>query len=188
MTRKSNIYTKGGDRGETSLVGGKRVPKHHLRIESYGTVDELMSHTALLRDLLSDEGLKEDLLKILGLQMASASVLATDDHKLELNLPKVREEDIRFLEHRIDEMDATLEPLTSFLLPGGHPAVSQAHVARTVCRRAERTILRLNREEEVSDEILRFYNRLSDYFFVLSRIIARSQGVQQPPWKGVLEK
>lgn len=186
MIKKSGIYTKGGDKGETALIGGRRVPKQHPRIEAYGCVDELMAHTALLRDLLEDPSLRDDLLTILDIQMASASVLAYDGNELPPNLPAVRGEHVSFLEERIDQMDASLEPLRSFVIPGGHPAVSQAHVARTVCRRTERTILRLLEEVPVDETIVRFYNRLSDYFFVISRKIASLLGVEQKPWKSML--
>jgi cob(I)alamin adenosyltransferase len=182
MTKKSGIYTKGGDQGETSLIGGKRVPKFHPRIEAYGSVDELMAHTSMLRDLVEDPSIKADLLTILDLEMATASVLAADCDDCPVELPGLKDSQISFLENRIDEMDASLEPLTSFVIPGGHPAVSQAHVARTVCRRTERAILKLGQETPVDSIILVFYNRLSDYFFVVSRKIASLMGVQQKPW------
>jgi cob(I)alamin adenosyltransferase len=146
-------------------------------------VDELMAHTTLLRDLVEDEEIREQLLSILNIQMATASVLAADCDDCPVEIPVVGEEQVRFLEERIDEMDASLEPLTSFLIPGGHPAVSQAHVARTVCRRTERTILRLSQEVNIQEDVIKFYNRLSDYFFVLSRKIAQLLGVRQAPWK-----
>ena len=186
MARKSDIYTRGGDRGETSLLGGKRVWKYHPRIEAYGSVDELMAHTTMLRDLLEDPGMKEELLAILDIQMATASILAADCDDCPVKIPQVGEEQVRFLEERIDEMDASLEPLHSFVIPGGHPAVSQAHIARTVCRRAERTILKMAPEVHVDGTIIRFYNRLSDYFFVLSRRISDILGIEQKPWKPVL--
>lgn len=142
-----------------------------------------MAHTTLLRDLVEDEQIREQLLSILNIQMATASVLAADCDDCPVEIPVVGEEQVRFLEMKIDALDASLEPLTSFLIPGGHPAVSQAHVARTVCRRAERTILKLSQEVNIQEDIIIFYNRLSDYFFVLSRKIAQLFGVQQAPWK-----
>jgi cob(I)alamin adenosyltransferase len=181
--KKSSIYTKGGDRGETSLIGGKRVPKYHPRIEAYGSVDELMAHTTLLRDMVEDDRIRQDLLKILDIEMSTASILAADCDDCPVKLPKIKESVILFLEERIDEMDASLEPLTSFVIPGGHPAVSQAHVARTVCRRTERTILSLPGDIEVEENVIKFYNRLSDYFFVLSRKLAAILGIEQKPWK-----
>lgn len=159
------------------------MPKFHSRIEAYGTVDELMAHTSMLRDMLEDEKSRQDLLDILDIQMATASVLAADVDISPLDFPVVGEEQVRFLEERIDVMDASLEPLSSFLIPGGHPAISQAHIARTVCRRCERTILKLGQEVNIQEDVIKFYNRLSDYFFVLSRIIADQKGVVQEAWK-----
>ncbi len=141
-----------------------------------------MAHTTLLRDLLEDDQIRNDLLTILNIQMATASVLAADCDDCPVEIPVVGEEQVSFLEAKIDEMDASMEPLTSFLIPGGHPAVSQAHVARTVCRRTERIILILSQEVNIQEDILMFYNRLSDYFFVLSRKIALLFGVRQAPW------
>jgi cob(I)alamin adenosyltransferase len=186
MGRKSGIYTKGGDKGETSLIGGKRVPKHHPRIEAYGSVDELMAHTSMLCDLVDDQSVKEELLTILNIQMSTASLLAVESDDWPITLPQVGDEQVSFLEGRIDQMDASLEPLTSFIIPGGDPAVSQAHIARTVCRRTERRILKLMEEAEVDASLVRFYNRLSDYFFVLSRKIAHQKGIKQKPWKSML--
>jgi len=186
MNRKSGIYTRSGDKGETSLIGGRRVPKYHPRIEAYGSVDELMAQTSMLRDLVDDPDLKEDLVTILNIQMATASILAIDEDDCPVELPQVSDEQVLFLEARIDEMDASLEPLSSFVIPGGHPAVSQAHIVRTVCRRTERTILKLTGEVTIDTTIVRFYNRLSDYFFVLSRKIADQLGVKQKPWKSML--
>lgn len=142
-----------------------------------------MAHTTLLRDLVEDTEIRDQLLNILNIQMATASVLAADCDDCPVEIPVVGEKQVRFLEEKIDEMDASLEPLTSFLIPGGHPAVSQAHVARTVCRRTERTILSLSQEVNIQEDIIKFYNRLSDYFFVLSRKIAQLLGVRQAPWK-----
>jgi len=142
-----------------------------------------MAHTTLLRDLVEDEQIREQLLSILNIQMATASVLAADCDDCPVALPVVGEEQVSFLEEKIDQMDASLETLTSFLIPGGHPAISQAHVARTVCRRTERCILKLSQEVNIQEDIVIFYNRLSDYFFVLSRKIAQLLGVSQAPWK-----
>ena len=142
-----------------------------------------MAHTTLLRDQLDDEQIREQLLSILNIQMATASVLAADCDDCPVEIPIVGEEQVSYLEAKIDEMDASLEPLSSFVIPGGHPAVSQAHVARTVCRRTERIILQLSQEVNIQEDIIVFYNRLSDYFFVLSRKIALLFGVRQAPWK-----
>jgi len=141
-----------------------------------------MAHTSLLRDLLDDEQIREQLLHILNIQMATASVLAADCDDCPVAIPVVGEEQVSFLEEKIDVLDASLEPLSSFLIPGGHPAISQAHVARTVCRRTERVILKLSQEVNIQEDIIIFYNRLSDYFFVLSRKIAQLFGIRQAPW------
>ena len=141
-----------------------------------------MAHTTLLRELVKDVQIRDELLSILKIQMATASVLAADCDDCPLEIPVVGDEQVSFLEAKIDEMDAALEPLTSFLLPGGDPAVSQAHIARTVCRRTERCILKLAQDVNIQEDILRFYNRLSDYFFVLSRKIAQQSGLKQEPW------
>jgi cob(I)alamin adenosyltransferase len=141
-----------------------------------------MAHTAMLRDLVKDVQIREDLLTILRIQMATASVLAADCDDCPVEIPVVGGDRVTFLEKKIDEMDASLAPLTSFIIPGGDPAVSQAHIARTVCRRTERTILRLAQDVNIQEDILHFYNRLSDYFFVLSRKIAQLSGVSQEPW------
>ena len=185
MIKKSRIYTRGGDKGETSLIGGRRVPKTHPRIVAYGSVDELMAHTSLLRDMIDDEQIRADLEAILDIQMATASLLAAEEG-FSVKLPPVDDSHVAFLEKRIDEMDAGLEPLTSFIIPGGHPAVSQAHVSRTVCRRTEILILKLRQESPIQEVIIQFYNRLSDYFFVLSRTLADHFGVLQKPWKRML--
>lgn len=183
MVKKSTIYTKGGDRGETSLLGGKRVAKYHQRIEAYGTIDELMAHTALLRDYTDDNDTREELLKVLDLLMSSASIVAADGTNYPENMPVINEKDVAFLEDSIDRMDASLEPLSSFILPGGHVAVSQSHVARTVCRRAERKVLKLADQEPVDDTLIMFFNRLSDYFFLLSRKLADIYKLEQIRWK-----
>ncbi len=141
-----------------------------------------MAHTTMLRDLVKDVQIRDELLSILKIQMATASILAADCDDCPLEIPVVGDEQVSFLEAKIDEMDAALEPLTSFLLPGGDPAVSQAHIARTVCRRTERCILNLAQDVNIQEDILRFYNRLSDYFFVLSRKIALQSGLKQEPW------
>jgi len=141
-----------------------------------------MAHTTMLRDMIKDAQIREDLLTILHIQMATASVLAADCDDCPVEIPVVGDDQVTFLEKKIDEMDASLVPLTSLIIPGGDPAVSQAHIARTVCRRTERTILRLAQDVNIQEDILRFYNRLSDYFFVLSRKIAQLSGVSQEPW------
>jgi len=141
-----------------------------------------MAHTSMLRDLVDDPGIRDELLAILDMQMATTSMLAVDSDQMPEGLPLVEDEHVAFLEKRIDAMDAALEPLRSFVIPGGHPAVSQAHIARTVCRRAERAIHRLQEEVHLDPTMIQFYNRLSDYFFVLSRKIASQIGIKQQPW------
>jgi cob(I)alamin adenosyltransferase len=153
---KSLIYTKSGDKGKTSLLGGRRVSKYHHRIEAYGTVDELMAHTALLRDLSEDEVAREQLLVILERLMSAASVIAADGDDLPDNMPSLSDADVEYLEKAIDVMDHDLPTLSSFILPGGHPATSQAHVARTICRRAERNILRKQEPFVVSSNYLTY--------------------------------
>jgi len=142
-----------------------------------------MAHTSMLRDLVDDPDIQEELLAILDMQMATTSMLAVDSEMMPEGLPLVEEKHVAYLEERIDEMDAALEPLQSFVIPGGHPAISQAHIARTVCRRTERAIHRLQEEVDLDHSMIRFYNRLSDYFFVLSRKIASLNGLKQQPWR-----
>ena len=181
--KKSNIYTKGGDRGQTSLLGGRRVPKHHIKIEAYGTIDEVMAHVALLREQTEAREVREQLLIILERSMSAASVIAADGDDLPANMPSLSERDVQFLEDAIDVMDDKLPPLTSFILPGGHVTSAQAHVARTICRRAERMILKLSEEELVDELIIKYFNRLSDYFFVLARYLTYANGAPEIPWK-----
>ena len=147
-----------------------------------------MAHTTMLRDLVKDKKIRDDLLSILNIQMATASMLAADFEKMPDGLPKIDKRQVDFLEKRIDEMDASLEPLVSFVIPGGHPAISQAHIARTVCRRTEISIVKLHESHPIDDNIIKFYNRLSDYFFVISRKIASVKGIKQKPWKSGLQE
>lgn len=175
------IYTKTGDQGETSLFGGRRLLKSDLRIEAYGTVDELNSFLGLVRDSVSGENLKSDLKNIQDLLFAMGSTLATDPAK-DLKTPEVDEDDVKVLEMAMDEMDASLEPLKNFILPGGHPTVSFCHIARTVCRRAERICVALGQTEEVPEILVIYLNRLSDYLFVLSRKLSKDLGVKEVLW------
>jgi cob(I)alamin adenosyltransferase len=177
------IYTKTGDKGETSLIGGKRVPKYHMRIEAYGTVDELNSFVGLLRDQEIDPYYKNVLLQIQERLFVAESILAKDESNKELNLPCLKLDDVLFLENEIDSMNEKLPPLGNFILPGGHPAVSLAHVARCVCRRAERIIIQLSEQYQVQEIVIHYFNRLSDYFFVLARKIAQDTGVGDLLWK-----
>ncbi len=175
------VYTKGGDKGSTSLVGGIRVEKSHPRLEAYGNVDELSATTGVLYDAIVDESLKKDLCTIMERLMVCAALLAAEEGTFK-KLPQIREEDILFLEARIDSFEAELPPLQQFLFPCGHPAVSASHVARTVCRRAERSVVGLMAGHQVHPLVLPFLNRLSDYFFMLSRKLALILQVEEIRW------
>jgi len=175
------IYTKGGDEGQTSLYGGQRVFKDDLRIECYGTVDELNSFIGLLASGIKGSEEVDFLLTIQKKLFDIGSILATSLGK-KLNLPQVSEEDVLAIENNIDNMTAQLEPLKTFILPGGSVEISYGHVCRTICRRAERRCISLHNEEYVPPIIIKYLNRLSDYFFVLSRKIAKDQGHKDIPW------
>jgi len=176
------IYTKTGDKGETGLFGGRRLPKNHLRIEAYGTVDELNAFIGLVSDHIEDDQLDAALKSIQDLLFVIGSNLASDPDK-EMAVPDVKEADIEILEAAIDEMEQSLPALKHFILPGGHVAVSHAHVARCVCRRAERLVVALASEELVLDIIIRYLNRLSDYLFVVARKIGHDLGVPERKWE-----
>lgn len=176
------IYTKKGDKGKTSLLGGARVSKHHIRIEAYGTVDELNSYLGLLRDTVNDRDLNEKFLKIQDRLFTLGSELAMEPGKTKIKIPHLEDSDIEFLEHEIDEMDKKLEPLRAFVLPGGHVAVSHCHVARCICRRAERRCTELAERDNVSPLIIQYLNRLSDYLFTLSRFLSSQLGAIESPW------
>ncbi len=175
------IYTKTGDAGETSLFGGKRLPKSDLRIETYGTVDELNSHIGLVRDYAEGEHVRAQLKAIQDRLFTLGANLASEPGK-DMAVPDIREEDILLLEREMDRMDEALPELKNFILPGGHPAVSTCHIARCVCRRAERLVAALSQREEVAPVLLKYLNRLSDYLFVLSRELARERGVEEVVW------
>jgi cob(I)alamin adenosyltransferase len=179
------IYTKTGDKGTTSLIGGTKVPKSHLRIEAYGTVDELNSHIGLCRDLLADEQSRNTLHEIQDRLFTIGSSLACDPVKEpKMKIPDLKEEDVVLLEKEIDRMNESLEPMKSFILPGGHAAVSQVHIARCVCRRAERCSVRLELENlEVEPVVIKYLNRLSDYLFVLARYVSYQLKAEEIPWK-----
>jgi len=177
------IYTKTGDKGETSLIGGRRVPKHHLRIEAYGTVDELNSFVGLIRDHDIDPYYKTILLRIQECLFIAESLLAKDEKAEQIKLPCLRESDISLLEEEMDRMNEELPELHNFILPGGHVVASHAHVARTICRRAERIIIALAEKMPVQEIIIRYMNRLSDYFFVLARKLAQDKGASDILWK-----
>ena len=183
------IYTKTGDKGTTALFGGTRVPKHHIRIESYGTVDELNSHLGLIRDQNIDSRYQELLIHIQDKLFTVGAILATDPDKAilkngkeRLNIPKISSEDIERLEHEMDAMNEVLPPMTHFVLPGGHQTVSFCHIARCVCRRAERLATALNDIEAIEPNTLTYLNRLSDYLFVLARKLSFDLKANEIKW------
>jgi cob(I)alamin adenosyltransferase len=179
------IYTKTGDLGKTSLIGGKKVPKSHIRIDAYGTVDELNSHVGFIGDLITDPHSKSILREIQDRLFTIGSTLATDPEKeIKMKLPDLHEEDISLLENEIDTMSAALPEMRSFILPGGHPTVSSIHIVRCVCRRAERVCVYMVEENmEVEPLVIKYLNRLSDYLFMLSRYIAKVSGAEEIPWR-----
>ncbi len=177
------IYTKTGDDGTTGLFGGARVPKHHIRIESYGTVDELNSYIGLLRHRDIDPKSQEILAEIQDRLFTVGAVLATDPSKDKMKTPDILESDIELLESEIDRMNESLPEMRSFVLPGGNDTVGFCHVARCVCRRAERLTVLLNEKEPISPIVIKYLNRLSDYLFVLSRKITVDDGLKETPWK-----
>lgn len=184
MAKEWKIYTKTGDKGETSLIGGKRVPKFDERIEAYGTIDELNAYIAHIHDNLNGSKEKNTLLAIQNELFVAESILATEaEAKVERYLPDLNPAIITLLETEIDLMTEILPELTSFILPSGHPLVSLCHIARTVCRRAERVCLKLSVVQPVSDDIIRLLNRLSDYLFVLARYVAFLNNAEEIKWK-----
>jgi cob(I)alamin adenosyltransferase len=178
------IYTRTGDKGSTSLLGGTRVPKDHARIEAYGTIDELNSHLGLLRDMAAGHqqeliiSIQQKLFSI-GSRLASANEQEADRFKV----PHVEDTDIKALEDAMDTMDSVLPAMRNFILPGGHIAVSQAHVCRTVCRRAERLVVRIAATEQLPGVIIRYLNRLSDLLFVMARWLGHAFHATEIPWK-----
>ncbi|THD65788.1 cob(I)yrinic acid a,c-diamide adenosyltransferase [Robertkochia marina] len=183
------IYTKTGDTGTTALFGGDRVPKHHIRIESYGTVDELNSWIGLLRDQDIDRETKDILIEVQNKLFTIGAILATPPEKAtlksgkdRLNIERISNEDITFLEKAIDKMDAELPVMTHFILPGGHPIVSYCHLARTVCRRAERRATHLYENEPFEEVVIRYLNRLSDFLFVLARKLTLAHNAEEVAW------
>jgi len=183
------IYTKTGDNGTTALFGGTRVPKDHIRIESYGTVDELNSHIGLIRDQAMDLHYKTILMEIQDRLFTVGAILATPPEKevkkngeLRLQNLGIIETDIALLENEMDTMDEALPPMTHFVLPGGHTTVSYCHVARCVCRRAERLAVHLDHNEPIDGMAIKYLNRLSDYLFVLARKLSHDLKVEEVKW------
>jgi len=176
------IYTRKGDQGLTALIGGTRVPKHHLCIEAYGTVDELNSVIGLVKDHQPANGQLDLLASIQNRLFEIGATLASDPNKSRMTIPDLRETDITALEQAMDEMDAQLPELKAFILPGGHPAVSFCHLARCVCRRAERLAVHLAASKKVAPKVVQYLNRLSDYLFVLARWVGQELKVEETPW------
>ena len=191
-SKKMKIYTKTGDKGTTSLIGGTRVSKDDVRLEAYGTFDELSAFVAVLSD---SEGVErheiEVMDKIQNCLLVLESCLALESQRddettrqqVKKYIPEITEADVKFLEDEIDAMNLQLEPLRCLIIPGGNILSSRCHVCRTVCRRAERRLVEMGREYEVDESIRRFVNRLSDYFFTLSRLYMKRVGVEEKPWK-----
>ncbi|HEY9123274.1 MAG TPA: cob(I)yrinic acid a,c-diamide adenosyltransferase [Bacteroidales bacterium] len=181
------VYTKTGDKGETSLVGGKRVAKSDLRLDAYGTADELLAFISLLKDQQISNIHKTILSEVQDHLMTCSAILAYDFENKSVKLPSITEKEILFLEKEIDKIEETLEPLFTFIIPGGHPIVSIGHVARTVCRRAERIVVKLAEEAEVPENVIKYLNRLSDYLFVLTRRLSSDLNIRESAWKPNLE-
>lgn len=189
------IYTKTGDKGTTSLFGGTRVPKHHIRIESYGTVDELNAHIGLLKDQETGAHTKNILNRVQDRLFTIGSTLATEPEKAtlksgkdRLGISKISAEDIELLEQEMDRMNDELPPMTNFILPGGHQSVSFCHIARCVCRRAERMATALHEISPFDEMVLMYLNRLSDYLFVLARKLSKDLQAEEIKWIPEKEK
>ena len=179
------IYTKTGDEGKTSLIGGTKVSKSHRRIKTYGTIDELNSFIGLSLDYLKAHDVENVLTEIQDRLFTIGSALACDPEKeTKLKIPDLHEADVSLLEKEMDRMNETLPVMKSFILPGGHVVVSTLHVSRCVCRRAERLCVRLQKkDEEIDPLVIKYLNRLSDYLFVLARYAAHKLGAEEIPWK-----
>ncbi len=182
----TKIYTKTGDKGKTSLISGTKVFKNDIRIETYGTVDELNSHIGLVNDYTPDEHQRTILKQIQDRLFVIGSSLACDPQKeTGLHIPDLKEEDIQLLEKEIDSMNERLPEMKHFILPGGHAAVSSTHIARCVCRRAERLCVSMQQHDLfIEPVIIKYLNRLSDYLFVLARFTAQELHVPEITWKG----
>ena len=182
MAKGHKIYTKKGDGGETSLLGGTRVPKNHERVEAYGNIDELNSFIGLILDHEKNAHYREVLSRIQEVLFICEALVARDPAKDIRYLPALTDQDILMLEIEIDAMNEELAPLSNFILPGGHPRISYCHIARTVCRRAERSLVCLNKINPLDEIIIRFINRLSDYLFILARKTGKDLGVKDRLW------
>lgn len=177
------IYTKTGDLGTTALFGGKRVSKANLRIDAYGTIDELNAYVGMLRDQPVNDKRKDVLTEIQDRLFTVGAMLATEPGNTKVKVPVLNDGDVEFLEKQIDTMDAVLPPMKSFILPGGHASVSFGHITRTVCRRSERLVIALNEVEKIDPLVIKYLNRLSDYFFELCRMMAHELAADETPWK-----
>lgn len=177
------VYTKTGDKGTTALIGGTRVPKHHIRIEAYGTIDELNSYIGLIRDQPIDEHSQKMLIEIQDRLFTIGASLASDPEKSRMKIPDLKESDVALLEKDMDAMNEVLPEMRSFVLPGGHTTVSYCHIARCVCRRAERLITHLSENDFVAPLVGIYVNRLSDWLFVLSRKLSHDLKALETPWQ-----
>ena len=183
--KTNKVYTKTGDSGVTSLISGKRVPKHDIRIKAYGTIDELIVWLGLIRDITTTTDIKATLLEIQKQLMTIAAELSVESEKeLPKNLIPIQPNAVKHIENKIDILAAELPLLKNFIIPGGHVLISYAHLARCVCRRAERCVTELDEEVSVSSTIIAYMNRLSDYFFTLSRTFALELDVEEIKWSG----
>ncbi|TCO07216.1 cob(I)yrinic acid a,c-diamide adenosyltransferase [Natronoflexus pectinivorans] len=181
--KKSLVYTKTGDKGSTGLIGGTRVSKNDYRLEAYGTVDELNSNIGMIRSYPIDQESIDSIIRIQRQLFTIGSYLATDESVSDLRTKlKTDEAEIEFMELEMDKMESKLPPLSNFVLPGGHPAVAQCHICRTICRRAERRIITMQSQTTVDEWVIRYINRLSDYFFVLSRHLTNYFQINEIPW------
>lgn len=189
ISKIMKVYTKTGDKGTTALFGGTRVPKHHIRIESYGTVDELNSHIGLIRVQEINPFYKNVLIEVQDRLFTVGAILATPPEKEKLKngeqrltINRISQDDVHYLEQEIDKMDSELPPMTHFVLPGGHTTVSYCHIARCVCRRAERLAVHLHEIEPTDENVLTYLNRLSDYLFVLARKLSQDLNAEEVKW------
>ena len=176
------IYTKKGDSGQTSLIDGQIVNKHNLSVDAYGTIDELNSFLGLLKDYIKDETIKDILNNIQPKLFSIGSILASGKNQNMLEKVKIEKKDVKYIEFHIDSMNNELPELKNFIIPGGHKISSYSHVCRSICRRAERRISELNNEQSVDPNILSYINRLSDFFFVLSRYLMYSDKIEETRW------
>jgi len=178
----AKIYTKKGDSGKTYLLGGKRVPKYHIRVEAYGTIDELISYLALVIDYQNENKLKKKISIIQEKLFRIEALIACEDENIYKGLPHISEKDVKFLEAEIDKMNKVLPVLKKFIIPGGNIASSHSHVARCICRRAERIVIKLSEEVQIENIIIKYLNRLSDYLFILARFLCIDNSFKVQVW------